>query len=80
VDDSEIIARIGALADEERRLEEEHVGDGLSDDEKARLATVQVSLDKMWDLLRQRRALRSAGKSPDSATERGTDTVEDYLQ
>jgi hypothetical protein len=36
VDDHEIIARIGSLADEERRLEEQHVGEGLSDEETAR--------------------------------------------
>ena len=30
MDDHEIITRIGSLADEEMRLEEMHVGEGLS--------------------------------------------------
>jgi hypothetical protein len=34
----------------------------------------------LWDLLRQRRALRDAGRSPDAAAERGESTVEEYLQ
>ena len=67
MDDHEIIARIGSLAEEEQHLEERHVGDGLSDEETARLKSIEVTLDRMWDLLRQRRALRSAGKSPDEA-------------
>ncbi len=31
MDDHEIIAQIGSLADEEKHLEERHVGEGLSD-------------------------------------------------
>ncbi len=58
MDDEEIIGRIGQLADEEKRLEETHVGEGLSDDDQERLREIGVSLDRMWDLLRQRRALR----------------------
>jgi hypothetical protein len=80
VDDHEIIARIGSLADEERRLEEMHVGDELSDDDTARLKSIEATLDQMWDLLRQRRALRSAGRSPDQATLRSEGTVEGYRQ
>ena len=37
MEDHEIIARIGDLAEEEQRLEEQHVGEGLSDDDQARL-------------------------------------------
>ncbi len=80
MDDHQIIERIGELADEERRLEEAHVGEGLTPEEHERLQQLQVSLDKAWDLLRQRRALRSAGRDPDEATERGGGTVEGYLQ
>jgi len=80
VDDQEIIARIGSLAEEEQRLEERHVGDGLTDEETARMRSIEVTLDRMWDLLRQRRALRSAGKSPDSASLRTEGTVEGYRQ
>ena len=80
MDDHEIITRIGSLADEEQRLEERHVGEGLSDDELARMKSLEVTLDRMWDLLRQRRALRSAGRSPDEAALRSEDTVEGYRQ
>jgi hypothetical protein len=37
-------------------------------------------LDRCWDLLRQRRARRSAGEDPDDAQVRPTDVVEGYLQ
>ena len=80
MDDHEIIARIGSLAEEEQRLEEQHVGEGLSADDTARLRSIEVTLDQMWDLLRQRRALRSAGRSPDGAAVRPEGTVEGYRQ
>lgn len=80
MEDEEIIGRIGALADEERELEERHVGEGLSDEELARRTQLEVTLDRMWDLLRQRRALRQAGRDPDEAVSRPEGTVEGYLQ
>ncbi len=80
MDDHEIITRIGSLADEEMRLEELHVGQGLSPEEEERRQSLEVTLDRLWDLLRQRRALRSAGRSPDEATLRTEGTVEGYRQ
>ncbi len=80
MDDEEIIGRIGQLADEEQQLEETHVGDGLTEPDQERLREISVSLDRMWDLLRQRRALRSAGRDPDEAASRPEGTVEGYLQ
>jgi hypothetical protein len=80
MDDHQIIERIGELADEERQLEEAHVGEGLTPGEQERLKELEVTLDKMWDLLRQRRALRDAGRDPDRAIERPGGTVEGYLQ
>jgi hypothetical protein len=80
VEDREIISRIGQLAEEEHRLEEQHVGEGLSDEERQRLDGLGVTLDQLWDLLRQRRALRSAGRDPDEAVERPASTVENFLQ
>jgi hypothetical protein len=80
MEDHQIIDRIGELADEERLLEEAHVGEGLTPAEQERLKDLQVALDKMWDLLRQRRALREVGRDPDSAIERPGGTVEGYLQ
>lgn len=80
MDDHEIIEEIGRLADEERRLEEAHTGDGLTGAEHERLHQLEVTLDRLWDLLRQRRALRQAGADPDAAAERPESTVEGYLQ
>ncbi len=80
MDDHEIIARIGSLADEEQQLEERHIGAGLAPEEEERMRTIAVTLDQLWDLLRQRRALREAGRSPESATIRGEETVEGYRQ
>ncbi len=80
MDDQEIITQIGNLAEEERLLEEQHVGEGLSSDDEKRLRDIEVTLDRMWDLLRQRRALRDAGRSPDQASLRPEGTVEGYRQ
>jgi hypothetical protein len=80
MDDTEIVNRISELAAEEQRLEEAHVGEGLSDEERARKQDIEVTLDRLWDMLRQRRAKRSAGQDPDAASERSADTVEGYLQ
>ena len=80
MDDKEILAQINKLAEEEQRLEEGHVGDGLSDEEHARLHAIEVTLDQLWDVLRQRRAKRNAGSDPDAASERSAGVVEGYLQ
>jgi uncharacterized protein YjaG (DUF416 family) len=80
MDDKEIVARIDALAEEEQRLEEAHVGEGLSDEELKRKRELEVTLDQLWDMLRQRRAKRHAGQDPDAAQVRPVDTVEGYLQ
>jgi phage host-nuclease inhibitor protein Gam len=82
VDDEDIIRRIGELADEERRLEDAHsaAAAGLNRDERARLEQLQRTLDQLWDLLRQRRALRRAGRDPDEAKARPEEIVERYQQ
>ena len=80
MDDNEIIAQISGLAEEEQRLEEAHVGEGLSDEERERLRTIEITLDQLWDTLRQRRAKRNAGGSPEDAHTRSAGTVEGYLQ
>ena len=80
MDDQQIIDRISSLADEEQQLEERHVGEGLSADEEERKRAIEVTLDQLWDLLRQRRALRGAGRSPEDAHLRPEGTVEGYRQ
>jgi Protein of unknown function (DUF2630) len=80
MDDAEIVSRITSLADDERRLEEAHVGEGLSSEEEQQLRDIEVALDQCWDLLRQRRARRSAGRDPDEAHVRSESVVEHYRQ
>ena len=50
----------------------------VSDAEKARLGKINVELDRCWDLLRQRRALREFGRDPDEAEVRPASVVENY--
>ncbi len=74
--DAPVFAHIEALVDEEHRLFE-HAE--LSDEQKKRLTEVQTELDRYWDLLRQRRALREFGGDPSEAHERDADTVKKYI-
>ncbi len=80
MDDREIIGRIGQLVAKEHELEQRHAGDGLDEEEAARLRELEVALDQCWDLLRQRRARRSAGLDPEEAEVRPPSTVEGYRQ
>jgi len=82
--DERIAASIERLVAEEHELrsrEQLDRGDveGLATD-RERLNAVEVELDRCWDLLRQRRALRSAGGDPDAAEARDAATVERYRQ
>ena len=67
------------VAEEHRLLDRGGAQRGLNPEEHARLEAVRVELDRLWDLLRQRRALRDAGGDPDDASERDARTVENYL-
>ncbi len=79
--DHEIIEHIDRLVDEEHTLERRHrAGEGLTDDDRARLRALEVQLDQCWDLLRQRRARRESGQDADLAAARDPDTVEGYQQ
>lgn len=80
MDDSEIVRRIGDLAEEEHRLEQSLADAPDADAELERLRGIEVALDQCWDLLRQRRARRDAGADPDEARVRPASTVEDYQQ
>lgn len=78
--DVDVLGRISALVEEEHQLRtrrENNELDGAS--ERQRLQAVEVELDRCWDLLRQRRALRDAGQDPDAAAARPGDQVEGYL-
>jgi hypothetical protein len=82
--DESIAARIEGLVAEEHDLrsreQEDSADTNALDDDRERLRTVEVELDRCWDLLRQRRALREAGVNPDQAKVRDADTVERYQQ
>jgi hypothetical protein len=82
--DESIAARIERLVAEEHELRGREEADQNADDaleqDRGRLRSVEVELDRCWDLLRQRRALREAGEDPESAHARDADTVERYLQ
>jgi uncharacterized protein DUF2630 len=82
--DESIANRIERLVAEEHDLRKQEeadqkAGDAL-DEDRQRLQAVEVELDRCWDLLRQRRALREAGEDPDAAQVRDADTVEHYEQ
>jgi len=76
----EIVRRIGELVDDEHALERTHRGNPPSDEELARLSSIEVALDQCWDLLRQRRARRDAGQNLDDAAVRPARIVEGYQQ
>lgn len=80
MDDQQVLDRIDQLVKEEEELLHRHEGEGLDDDEHARLEELRVQLDKAYDYLRQRRSLREAGESPDDASMRDGGTVEGYEQ
>ena len=66
-DDRDIIEQIDRLVAEEHALESRHhEGEGLSDDEHRRLRALEVHLDQLWDLLRQRQRASRHGSGPRS--------------
>jgi hypothetical protein len=82
--DESIAERIERLVAEEHELRNREQADSpdaerLAEDQQ-RLDAVAIELDRCWDLLRQRRALRDAGSDPDDARVRDPGTVERYLQ
>ncbi|WP_134130874.1 DUF2630 family protein [Kribbella pratensis] len=72
---------IRQLVGEEHTLRRSRAGrTGDSAGRAQRLQELEVELDRCWDLLRQRRALRAAGADPGTATVRSASQVEHYLQ
>ncbi len=78
--DTDVIAKINALVDEEHALTRDLEGRSSTPDDKARLRELEVALDQCWDLLRQRRARREFGEDPSTAEVRPGDVVEQYRQ
>ena len=80
MDEPQIHGSIERLVAEEHELWERESAGNASEDDRRRLEQIKISLDQCWDLLRQRRALREAGKDPDAAQARDPDVVERYEQ
>ena len=80
MDDTDVIAKINALVEEEHALARDLEGRSSTADDKARLKKLEVALDQCWDLLRQRRARREFGEDPSTAEVRPPDVVEQYRQ
>jgi Protein of unknown function (DUF2630) len=78
--DTQIHTTIEQLVAEEHALWEREASGNAGESERKRLQAVQVSLDQCWDLLRQRRALRNAGRDPGTAEVRRPEVVEHYEQ
>ena len=79
MEDQKVIEQINEIAHEEHQLWEREGRGELTEAERERLRKLGVTLDQCWDLLRQRRAKRSAGMNPDEATVRDERTVEGYV-
>jgi hypothetical protein len=73
VDDRDLIERITQLVAEEQKLQG-------SDHDPAKLRELEITLDQLWDLLRQRRSQEEFGRDPGGAQPRDPKTVEGYIQ
>jgi Protein of unknown function (DUF2630) len=81
MDDRDIMGRISGLIETEHELRTQlQRGELSSEQERDRLSSVEEALDQCWDLLRQRRAKREFGESPDIAAVRPASEVEGYQQ
>jgi hypothetical protein len=74
VDDRDLINRITDLVAEEQKMQQS------TDHDPAKLREIEVTLDQLWDLLRQRRSQEEFGKDPSVAQPRDPTTVEGYIQ
>jgi hypothetical protein len=78
--DKDALTRINELVAEEKALRQQlQHGEISESEEHTRLRHLETQLDQLWDLLRQRRALRETGGDPSEATERPASEVEGYL-
>ena len=80
MEDAGIHDSIEQLVAEEHELWDREAAGAGTEADRRRLADVKVSLDRCWDLLRQRRALEEFGLDPEAARPRSDETVEGYEQ
>jgi hypothetical protein len=79
MDDKDVLDQINGLADEEHQPFQRESSGKATDADRDRLKRIEVTLDQCWDLLRRRRARRSAGLDPNDAEVRDAETVERYV-
>ena len=70
--DQSVLQRINELVGQEHQM---LAREANSDEDQRRLRALQVELDQCWDLLRQRRALRTVGQDADKAQVRPPEIV-----
>jgi Protein of unknown function (DUF2630) len=75
MNDESVLENIGTLVKREHAL---YNKGELSEAEATELRGLELKLDQLWDLLRQRRAKEEYGQNPDEAKERAASTVEGY--
>jgi hypothetical protein len=80
MDDPQVHGKIEQLVAEEHELWALESTGNATDADRRRLQELKVALDQCWDLLRQRRALREAGRDPDAADVRRPEVVARYEQ
>jgi uncharacterized protein DUF2630 len=80
LEDPQIHGSIDRMVAEEHQLWEREAAGEATDADRQRLEALRVSLDQCWDLLRQRRARRDAGRSLEGAELRPPEVVERYEQ
>jgi hypothetical protein len=79
--EKDILAKVSELVDREHQLRARtEAGELDAAEERRELQAVEEALDQCWDLLRQRRARKSAGQTEDDAQARPVSEVEHYLQ
>jgi hypothetical protein len=78
--DEGIHDEIERLVAEEHALWERQAAGEATEADGRRLESVKVALDRCWDLLRQRRALREFGEDAAEAAARPWEVVERYEQ
>jgi hypothetical protein len=79
MEDQRVTDRIQELARQEHELFEKESSGAATAEDREQLKRIEVTLDQCWDLLRQRRARRSAGLDPDGAEVRDASIVEGYV-
>ncbi len=77
MEDTKLMKQIKGLVEREEGL---YLKGNFTRHEVKELGRLKIELDRLWDLLRRRRALRNAGMDPDEAQIRSAEVVENYEQ